>query len=611
MSGSLGRPGTGSFSCFHHGEKGKRPPLDDDIVHVSRRIAEWYAEAARRLPVGEIPGLAGRVAARGNCLGVADPVSNIILNAVALLRRRGRGERETRLPPPPLLPESVLVAFMTAYFRYLGDAQARRYLHLASHDLALAVRLVRHDRLSPRHQRRPLLPDGGRLKRALRAAAADARHPEPDLLAGLMTAKYPVALLAGVLAKLRRTTEPLTADRQWPPYPPPAGVEFRCRPESNGVVCTRAGDGTLQVVTCVGEEEEDMVATITITSARNQQQQLRSYISGITFDDSADMETKLAGCLQKTAAAAPASAVAVDYDASPCTHIVSLKLCLLDAIYALYIRALAVMPRGAPSGRRLLRALLAAGHCYGPMDPVSNIILSSAWYAAAAFPHAPDDADGFLDTEPMSRMGLRSLDGLVAMLCDTGTGCCRSEHEALEYLNTWDCDLSRSSRLVVPTTAFAAAAEAAKHPHHAAFGSFLMSLASQEHKLSRMRCLLTAGGGNGISGANWDELNAILVQESEPVRSSGTSAVPVPAFRPLAFHIGTNTTPRSRNRQRGSKEDKPKPAYEDKLTFLRAHLNKLLHKYCFQHPWVRALSPHVLCDPVRIWILDTSKVYHK
>ncbi|CAO2186339.1 unnamed protein product [Urochloa humidicola] len=589
MSGdSFHRPGTGSFSCFH-GEKEKRPPLDGDAltdIHViGRRVDELHDEAVRRLPLDEIPDLAGCVAAAGLCLGVADPISNIILNAVALLRHRG-GRRETTLLYPPFLYESGLVAFMTFYFRYLGDTQARRYLHLASHDLALAVRLVRHDRLSPHHQRRPLLPDGGRLKRALRFATAYARHPNPHLLAGLMTAKYPAALLAPVLAKLRGTTEPLTAGdvseigdllaRQWPPYPPPVGVEFRCRPDNGGVACTRADDGTLQVVTCVGEDD-DMVATIVIRSNRNQEEEL-GYISGVTFDDSADMETRLAGCLQAAALMAPppsAVAVAVDYDASPCEHVVSLKLRLLDAIHALYIRALAVMPPGAPSGR-LLRAFLAAGHCYGPMDPVSNIILSSVWYAAV-LPHAQGDeaelpADGILDTEPMSRVALRSLDGLVALLRYTvGTGGCRSEHEALEYLNTWDCDLS-GSRLVIPTTAFAAAAEAAKHPHHAALGSFLVSLCSEEHKLNRLRCLLAASGGNaGISGVHWDELNAILVKESESARSGGGTA-----HKEAAPRIAARRLPWRKTKYASVQKE----ASEDKLSFLGTLLNKLLHKYC-------------------------------
>ncbi|OEL22502.1 hypothetical protein BAE44_0016480 [Dichanthelium oligosanthes] len=63
---SFHRPCLGSFSCFH-GEKEKRkqekrPPLNGHAltgVHITHRIEELYHEAARRLPLGEIPDLAG------------------------------------------------------------------------------------------------------------------------------------------------------------------------------------------------------------------------------------------------------------------------------------------------------------------------------------------------------------------------------------------------------------------------------------------------------------------------------------------------------------------------------------------------------------------------
>jgi hypothetical protein len=46
----------------------------------------------------------------------------------------------------------------------------------------------------------------------------------------------------------------------------------------------------------------------------------------------------------------------------------SLKLCLLEAIHTMYIKALSVMTVRP----RLLRVVLArtGGHCYGAMDPV-------------------------------------------------------------------------------------------------------------------------------------------------------------------------------------------------------------------------------------------------
>jgi hypothetical protein len=63
---------------------------------------------------------------------------------------------------------------------------------------------------------------------------------------------------------------------------------------------------------------------------------------------------------------------------------VSLKLFLLEAIHTMYIKALSVMTVRP----RLLRVVLArtGGHCYGAMDPVSNIIVKVAWYDAALPP---------------------------------------------------------------------------------------------------------------------------------------------------------------------------------------------------------------------------------
>nr|CAB3487869.1 unnamed protein product [Digitaria exilis] len=200
------------------------------------------------------------------------------------------------------------------------------------------------------------------------------------------------------------------------------------------------------------------------------------------------------------------------HDASPCTHVLLLKqLCLLDAIHATYIRALAVLPSCSP---RLLRALLVAGHCYGPMDLVPNIVVSTAWYDMA-FPLAEPDQQlpqGILDTRPVYRLASRSLQGLVAMA--SATCGCRSTHESLELLHSLDCDLSRCHGTTCSSSSsisYAATAKTAKHPQHAAFGSFLASLTND--KLARLSCVLPADGGV-ISEAQWRQLNTILDEQS-------------------------------------------------------------------------------------------------
>ncbi|CAO2186340.1 unnamed protein product [Urochloa humidicola] len=183
--GSTSTTGSSSLSCFHDGDKGKRPPIDEAELCsneiTSRFIHGFYEEAARRLPLDEIPGLDGCLAAAGLCVGLADPVSNIILNTVGLLLHDQQEEEE--LPPPQrefrvrnggrgegcwvnIAYRSLdgLRGFMTAYFRYLGYTDASRYLYLAYHDLPLAIALVRHDRLSSSSDQRRRQPHGPRVQ---------------------------------------------------------------------------------------------------------------------------------------------------------------------------------------------------------------------------------------------------------------------------------------------------------------------------------------------------------------------------------------------------------------------------------------------------------------
>ncbi|CAO2181353.1 unnamed protein product [Urochloa humidicola] len=274
---------------------------------------------------------------------------------------------------------------------------------------------------------------------------------------------------------------------------------------------------------------------------------------------------------------------------------VSLKLCLLDTIHAVYIKALAMVPTSRCP--RFLRALLAAGHCYGPMDPVSNIIVNSAWYDMAAFPPAQGTEgelpEGVLNTGPMSRVESRSLDGLVAML----QHCNLSEHQALNYLNSLDCDLSAASQSVFGTDASsrvrlsnipaATVAKAAKHPQHVAFGSFLASLTTE--KLEHLRYLLTTD--EGISDAHWTQLIAILrstpVQAQEEMEASSCCCLSQMA---LLLTMPTK-----------------KSAFLDKLNIVRSRLIEVLRGYCNQHPWEPNYHLDIVCG---VWQSKNSHYYH-
>ncbi|KAK3163845.1 hypothetical protein QOZ80_1AG0009100 [Eleusine coracana subsp. coracana] len=351
---------------------------------------------------------------------------------------------------------------MAYYFRHISKTQARRYISLASCNLPLAINLVHHDRfISSSESPSELLPDGGNMKAALRFAAIQAEHPAPDVLAQLiMTAKYP-QFLYGLITRMREAEALSTNDVyaikeflgcQWPSSaPPPVSIQFCCRPNGNN--CRRLDDGKLLILTDIGN---DLVAEVSIVPKHCYQPiSLHKYIFDLTFDDNAEMKAKLSECLAVVMSCRGGNPRARD-DNSPCEHLLALKLCLLDTIHAFYIKALAILPTCALSAN-LIRALLVAGHCYGPLDPVSNVILNSLWYDTA-FPVAPGVQlpQDILDTVHMARMESRSLDGLVATLVSHDS----TKHEALEQIFTSRCDLSGC-----PLPEFTDVAKAAKHPH--------------------------------------------------------------------------------------------------------------------------------------------------
>ncbi|KAL6606884.1 hypothetical protein ACP70R_042537 [Stipagrostis hirtigluma subsp. patula] len=661
--------GSGRFSCFHRGEE-RQPPFDQDtiadVTRITAGIEGFYHEAARRLPVDEMPELLSCIHAGGNCFGLADPVTNVILNAVALLSGGEHLPSPAQEPPPPpaggwshvaFQSYMGLRAFMGAYFRYLSDTQARRYLCLASHDLSLAVALVRHDRFAATSTE--LLPDGGAIRAALAAAAREAGHPAPDVLARLMTAQYPPDLLRPVMAVLQQR-QPLSAQhvsqisdllaRQWPPNRPPAYLEFRLPTRGDAPAAQGTdGDGSLlELSTCIGR---DLVAHIKIERTRGELE----YIPNVTFHDES-MKTKVACCIQVASNLCKHGVSGPDYDASPCEFIQSLKLQLLDTIHGCYIKALAKLPRNAWSPR-FRRALLLAGHGYGPLDTVSNIILSSAWYSFV-FPSAHGAESqlpqGILSTRSLSRLESRSLHGMVAILRSTfdvdGEAIADSDHDALVKLNRFNCDMPTimRSRQVgeQENNPFVAATVAAKHPQQAAFADFLGSLS--DNKRDRLSYLLKAPGR--ISDDHWDMVNAFLHEECTPMPVAAqmeVDAAPSDDHWTMAYYredcpfttelrapLGTPGLVKFRPREMPSIYSKPSPmslfalapqqgmfqftspatkalAFRKRLDFVRAELNKLLREYCCQHPWEPIYQLDIVCGVMESSrsVVDT-KLYH-
>jgi hypothetical protein len=161
-----------------------------------------------------------------------------------------------------------------------------------------------------------------------------------------------------------------------------------------------------------------------------------------------------------------------------------LRRSLHGQIRGYYLDAISRLPT-ADLNTTLARGLLIAGHCYGALHPVHNILLNAVWYSAA-FPLRPGDRIdvAVINKSGIARLVQRSLDGLVASL---RRHCPRlSEDDALWHLSLSGADLRAAvasargaAPSVLPPTepeAVQAAATAARHPKPAALALFASSV---------------------------------------------------------------------------------------------------------------------------------------
>jgi hypothetical protein len=142
-----------------------------------------------------------------------------------------------------------------------------------------------------------------------------------------------------------------------------------------------------------------------------------------------------------------------------------LKLQLLDMLHGVYLKAIAMLPVRALREGHLLHSLVTAGHCYGPLDPVSNIVINTIWYDAL-FPLSKDVASkvaaaDILDARSMHRIESRSIDGLVAYLCRSPS---TDEKDAVTLLCRNRCDIP-----ILDSSNMCDVARAGKHPQPAFF----------------------------------------------------------------------------------------------------------------------------------------------
>jgi hypothetical protein len=237
------------------------------------------------------------------------------------------------------------------------------------------------------------------------------------------------------------------------------------------------------------------------------------------------------------------------------------------------------------AARQHVRGVLLAGHCYGPMDPVSNILLSAIWYDVN-FPLP--DADrrtqpyDILDTLAILRAVSRSLHGLIALLHAT-SGQKLPLHEILKYLSYAQCDLSvmLQPHLLQDGSSpnpFVAAATAAEHPQASSVAAFFASLAPT--KLDKLRSLMTSATANNtaLSRESLTQIHTILKEETPAMMIQR----PISQRRKLS-----NTALRIVATKR--------EAYHHQQSFLCPTIEQLLREYARSHPFEPKYELDFIC----------------
>jgi len=132
-------------------------------------------------------------------------------------------------------------------------------------------------------------------------------------------------------------------------------------------------------------------------------------------------------------------------------------------IHGFYLDALARLPKDELCSR-YHHSLLKAGHRYGPLDPVSNIISNTIWYDKA-YPPSKQFTIQMMSTSCLMRIVARSFYGLVSFMCARYPD--RTVDQILQRLQEVNADLRQAAssfRGPDVQVAYNAAAIAASHP---------------------------------------------------------------------------------------------------------------------------------------------------
>uniref|UniRef100_M8B1X3 Uncharacterized protein n=1 Tax=Aegilops tauschii TaxID=37682 RepID=M8B1X3_AEGTA len=533
----------GLFSCLYSGNCDE-PPSFCFKRDLLASIPDLYEEAYDRLPVDDMPAeaadqLISSMGKYGLCLGLMDPVTNIILNTISHLprdfqanpppshgcKRRRRSKRLAGAARPRdswsstiglTFPRDTwprdaapsylaLRRFMVRYFGCLSAEQATRYLHWAGADLALAVLLVEHDLYAAELE----LPDPAskRTQASLMSTATCASHPAPDALVRLHTTPLPLQRLLATASFLRPGGPKLTVDDvntlvDLLRYQGSAHLDLQVKQLPAGrevvVYCRnlKPNEGKLEICNSTSSVDGFDVVSIKVERHGDLFASLRS--------DPQDKRSMISTFLAKAARTARSRGLVESCSGDACEYTESLRMRLHSAIHAFYLKVFTMLP---PS-TGLIRDILWAGHCYGPMDPVSNIIVNSIWHNIVyLLPLSEIKEHHIINTLSMLRVEVRSLEGLITLvrgISESGY----STQQVMEHVSHKCCDISHETHTLQQ---FVAAATTARHPQHAALGSFLASLTPD--MLNDLRRLLTTGTNGVIPRESIGQIEYFLRQK--------------------------------------------------------------------------------------------------
>ncbi|CAO2044702.1 unnamed protein product [Urochloa humidicola] len=200
----------------------------------------------------------------------------------------------------------------------------------------------------------------------------------------------------------------------------------------------------------------------------------------------------------------------------------SVRAILLDRIHAVYLKAITRFPI-EHFRRRYQHGFLKAGYCYGPFDPLSNIIVNTVWYDTF-FP-APQALElDIMCTRMLIRIESQSLDGLIKLLLCCADGL--SEHDSMIYLLKSNLNLYQAIQMAEKDgyqtffwddAAYTVAANASSHSQREAYLHFVTELLPLPMVKSAVMKLLST---QTLSSSNILELSMLLSSSrSQPYKS--------------------------------------------------------------------------------------------